>query len=453
MLFDKKILAVDDDSDNLTIFKLLLNKSGYQVVCAASGKKALEKVRETFFPIALLDVRMPGMDGIKLLQKIKEISPETMVTLITAYGRPDDIRRAYQAKVFDFIDKPVDNKLLILKVKAAYEQFLIQSRNSHFRKKIMHRYPAEAIVHKGSVMRALLDRVEKLAQSEETILILGESGTGKELVARAVHWFSPRRDKIFRAINATTFDENLLASELFGHEKGAFTGAEKTRIGFFERCHRGTLFLDEIGDISPAMQAKLLRVVEEKKLIRMGSSDPIDVDTRVILATNRDLEKKIKAKEFREDLYYRIKTFTITVPPLRERKTDIPLLINFMLSGHDVKISDETVKTLLRYDYPGNVRELEIILKNALFNQENGTIEINHLPPDVSGKIVSGSGYNEIFQEKWSQAKADFEKLYIEQLMKQADGVVARAARLSGIDRSDLHRKLRRYGIKYHEND
>ena len=453
MLFEKKILAVDDDEDNLTILRLMLKKAGYRVVGVQNGKKALEKIQETFFPIAFLDVKMPGMDGIKLMQKIKEISPETMVALITAYGKPNDIHQAYKANVFDFIDKPIDNDLLVLKVNAAYKMFLSQLKSHKFRKKIMHRYPAEAIVHKSPQLSAVIDRIKKLAQSEDSVLILGESGTGKELVARALHWFSPRRKEIFRAINAASLHEQTLESELFGHEKGSFTGAEDRRIGYFERCSKGTLFLDEIGEIKPEMQIKLLRVLENDQLIRMGSSDPIDIDTRVIFATNRDLEQKIREKSFREDFYYRIKIFSIKIPPLRERKSDIEPLIDFMLLGHDVKISGDALEMLLRYDYPGNVRELEIILKNALINQENGTIEIDHLPPSVSGKIGAGSANSELFQMKWNQAKGDFEKLYLIQLIERTNGNVTQAARLSGIDRSDLHRKLKRFGIKYRGSD
>ncbi len=452
MLLDKKILVVDDERDNISTFSLILGKAGYEIVGAESGKEALAKIKETFFPVALIDYRMPVMNGIQLLKKISDQSPETIVALVTAYGKPDTIREAYEARVFDFIDKPVDNELLLLKVNAAYEQFLARLKTPPYRKDIMHRYPLEAIVHQCLKMKELIGFIRKVARTDETVLILGENGTGKELFARAIHWLSPRRNQIFCPVNAASFSETVLESELFGHEKGAFTGATNTRIGFFETASEGTLFLDEIGEISPNMQAKLLRVLEEKKIYRLGSSKPKDINTRVILATNQNLDEKVKAEQFRKDLFYRINSLAITVPPLRERKTDIPLIIDFLLKGHQVEVSDDVLEALVNYEYPGNVRELENILKKALFLQEDGTIKLQHLPPHVSGISTVGTGVDDIFELDWKRAKDAFEKLYLEHLMQHTAGIVTRAAELSGIDRSDLHRKLKRHNIKYRKN-
>ena len=446
----KKILIVDDDADNIELLNMLLVKEGYEVVSAANGIEALRKVTTIFFSVILLDIRMPGMDGMQVLDKLKEESPQSMVIILTAYGSDKNKKKACKADIYDFIDKPVDNKILLQRVKKAFEHADALLRSEQAKKEELAKYPYKNIIGSHPKTKEMIKIIEKVAPTDASVLISGESGTGKELVARAIHALSKRSLQPFIPINAGSLPETLLETELFGYEKGAFTDARARKFGYFESCKNGTIFLDEIGEISPGMQISLLRVLQEKKIFRVGGREEIDIYTRILTATNRNLEKLIEDRRFRQDLYFRIKTVTIHLPPLRERREDIPILIDHFIrkySNKDVKVSDKVMGLLFDYDYPGNIRELEHIVQRSLIFQENNIILPKDLPPEVAGKKVV-SGLAEIFKLPWEEAKAQVEKMYIESLLEKTNGNVSEASRISGIDRSYQHKLIIKYGLK-----
>lgn len=448
-ILGNKILVVDDESDNIELLSMLLRKEDYEVVSALNGIEALRKAKSTFFSVILLDIRMPGMNGIQVLEKLKEESPQSLVMILTAYGSGENIKTACKADVFDFIDKPVDNKLLLHKVRKAFQHAGALLNKEQSRKEVLNRYPYENIIGYSPQIKKIFKDIEKVAPTDSCVLITGETGTGKELVARAIHSKSNRTDT-FIPVNAGALPETLLEAELFGYEKGAFTDAKARKFGYFESCKDGTIFLDEIGEISPKMQVNLLRVLQEKKIIRVGGTEEIPVNARIIAATNKNLEKLVKEENFRKDLYYRIKTVTIHLPPLRERRDDIkPLVEHFIkkYSNKKIIVSDEAMEILMKYDYPGNIRELEHIIERALIYQENNIILPNELPPEVMGR-KNIAEFSEIFNLPWKEAKQLFEKWYIENKLGKADWNVSETARISGIDRSDLHKKIEKYGIK-----
>ncbi len=445
-----KILVIEDDADNIDLLEMLLGEAGYEVVAAAGGVAALKKVKSTFFNVILLDIRMPGMDGIQVLEKLKEESPQSQVIILTAYGSDKNITKACKADVFDFIDKPADNKILLHKIKKAFEHAASLLRSEQAKKDELARYPDNNIIGSSSRIKEVLKIIKKAAPTDAVVLITGESGTGKELAARAIHALSKRSLQPFIPINAGAITETLLESELFGYEKGAFTGANARRFGYFESCKNGTIFLDEIGEISPGMQVSLLRVLQEKKIFRVGGREEIDVNTRILTATNKNLEKLVEEGKFRQDLYFRIKTVTIHLPPLRERREDIPLLIDHFLRKHpnkDIKVSAEAMEILQGFYYPGNIRELEHIIERSLIFQENNIILPKDLPPEITGESVV-PGLAEIFKLTWEEARAQLEKLYIESILEKTKGNISEASRISGIDRSYLHKKIDKYRIR-----
>ncbi|MCI0471687.1 MAG: sigma-54 dependent transcriptional regulator [Candidatus Aminicenantes bacterium] len=447
---DQKILIVDDDADNIDLLEMLLGDAGYEVVSATGGTEALKKVKSNFFSVILLDIRMPGMDGIQVLEKLKEESPQSLVIILTAYGSDKNIIKACKADVFDFIEKPADNKLLLHKIKKAFEHAASLLRNEQAKKDELARYPDNNIIGSSSRIKEVFKIIEKAAPTDAVVLITGESGTGKELAARAVHALSKRSLQPFIPVTPGSFPETLLEAELFGYEKGAFTDAKARKFGYFESCKNGTIFLDEIGEISPGMQVSLLRVLQEKKIFRVGGTEEIDINTRIIAATNKNLEKLVEDGKFRQDLYFRIKIVTIHLPPLRERREDIPLLIDHFLrkySDKDIKVSAEAMEILLDYDYPGNIRELEHIIHSSTIFQENNMILPKDLPPEITGKSVV-PGLAEIFKLNWEEARTQVEKMYIEALLEKTKGNISEASRVSGIDRSYLHKKIDKYGIK-----
>ncbi|MCP4215513.1 MAG: sigma-54-dependent Fis family transcriptional regulator [bacterium] len=448
-LLGKRILVVDDEIDNIEILTILLEHEQCEVVAAMNGPEALDKVKTTFFAVIILDIRMPGMDGIQVLEKLKEESPQSLVIILTAYGSKENVQKACKLGVYDMLDKPVNNKILMLTIQKAfqYADSLVQSEQAG--KKVLEKYPYENIIGTSANLRAVFKTIEKVAPRDTCVAITGETGTGKELVARAIHARSKRRG-LFIAVNVGALPENLLETELFGHEKGAFTDAKSRKFGFFESCKDGTIFLDEIGDISPRMQVSLLRVLQEKKIIRVGDTRPIEVNARVITATNKDLEKLVANKTFREDLYYRIKTITLRLPALRERPEDIPHLVSHFIkkfSNRSIAVLPEVMEVLLEYNFPGNVRELEHIIERALIFQEGDVIRMDDLPPEVTNRRNIAE-LSEIFNLPWKEAKLQVEKLYIENMLSKTAGNVTHASERSGIDRSYLQKQIKKYDIK-----
>ncbi|MCU0286453.1 MAG: sigma-54 dependent transcriptional regulator [Acidobacteria bacterium] len=445
----KKILVVDDDSDGIALLRKILKDAQYEFFSAESGKEALDLVKIIFFPVVLLDIRMPGMDGIEVLKHLQIESPQSMVILLTAYGSPENIERALNARVHDILDKPIDNNLLLLKLENAFRLFETKLKNEQIEKELLNKYPYRNIIGASPKLINILKTLEKIAPTDAAVLITGENGTGKELIARAIHDRSKRKCEPFTTVNAAALPESLLESELFGYEKGAFTGASARKIGYFEYCQKGTIFLDEIGDVSLTTQVKLLRVLQEKQINRLGNAKLIDIDVRIITATNKEIKKLLQEKQLREDLYFRINTIHIHLPPLRERKEDIPFLINHFLkkfSHKEIKVSDAAVVRLMEYDYPGNVRELGHIIEQAVILQEDNLILPSHLPVEVVGKQVI-SNFTELLKHPWKEAKALFEQRYIESALERAGGNVSVAARETGIDRSYFQKQIKKYRI------
>ncbi len=377
-----KILIVDDEGSIRLMLRRVLSNWEYDVDEAANGLEALQKIKKEKYAIILLDLRMPEMNGLQVIKELKKLDINTPIIMMSAYGTVPEAVEAIKLGAIDYLVKPFD----LYELKIVFERIIredeIKNENQYFREEEDKRYNFKEIVGQSTAMKKVLDMLKKVAPLPTTVLITGESGTGKELIARALHKNSLRKDKPFVVANCVAFSPNILESELFGHEKGSFTGADSKRIGRFEIAHSGTLFLDEIGEVDLSTQAKLLRVIQEKEFERVGSSTSIKVDTRIVAATNKDLEQEIKENRFREDLFYRINVFHIEAPPLRERKEDIPLLIkhfidkyNRILNKRISDITSEGLSLLLDYSFPGNIRELENIIERAMIMSNKEIIE------------------------------------------------------------------------------
>ena len=441
---DVKILIVDDEfaaRDSLTKWFQL---DGYKVDAAEDAYKALELLEKKPFDIVLLDIKMPGMDGLELQERIREIDPDIIVIIITAFASVETAIRAIKAGAYDYVTKPFDPDDLEHIIENAVDQRKLAKENIRLRAQIQQLNNFDEIIGESPRIKTILDMVRTVASTDSTVLIRGESGTGKELIARAIHVNSPRRNGPMISINCGAFSESLLESELFGFEKGSFTGALNRHKGKIEIAQGGTLFLDEIGDVSPKTQLDLLRVVESKKLTRIGGQHEIDVDFRLISATNRDLEAAIKAGKFREDLYYRLNVFTIFLPPLRERASDIPLLAHHFLKKYSAsihknidEISPGALDLLVNYPWPGNVRELENAIERAVVICRGNRIEPKHLPLQQTAKTF---GYSQ-------QALEAVEKEHIQKILKRTNWNVTQAAKILKIDRVTLYNKIKRYGF------
>ncbi|MDY0382701.1 MAG: sigma-54 dependent transcriptional regulator [Atribacterota bacterium] len=377
-----KIMVVDDEESIRLMLRRVLSSSQYEVHEAANGIEALNSIKKEEYSAILLDLRMPHMNGLQVIEKMKEMDIKTPIIMMSAYGTVPEAVEAMKLGAMDYLVKPFDIDELKMTLERIIQQDEIKNENQYFREEEERRFNFKEIVGQSSAMKNVLEMVKKVAPLPTTVMITGESGTGKELIARALHMNSPRREKPFVVANCVAFSPSLLESELFGHEKGAFTGANSRRIGRFEVAHGGTVFLDEIGEVNITTQAKLLRVVQEKEFERVGSSASIKVEVRLIAATNKDLEKEIKEGRFREDLFYRLNVFHIDIPPLRERKEDIPRLIehfikkyNQILNKRISAISSEGLSLLIDYSFPGNVRELENIIERAMIMCDSDIIE------------------------------------------------------------------------------
>jgi len=451
------ILIVDDEKNYLLVLSAVLEEEGYEVLTAVSGAEALEVLASSEPDLVLTDMKMPGMDGIELLERIKARDPDLPVIMMTAHGTVDKAVEAMQKGAYTYLLKPFDNERLILYVRKAISLFQVIQENRRLRRAMQSQYRFGQLIGKSRSMQAVFDTVEKVAPSGATVLIEGESGTGKELVAKAIHFNSPRRDKPFVAVSCSALAETLLESELFGHEKGAFTGAVATRKGRFELAHGGTLFLDEIGELSAGLQVKLLRVLQERSFERVGGMRPITVDIRLIAATNRNLKEEVARGRFREDLFFRLNVVHIVLPPLRERREDIRLLVNHFLekyaaerkSGVPVKgLSPEVERLFYEYDWPGNVRELENVIERVMVLCPREIVTPADLPADFAQSSANLLQLGIPKDARLYETLEAVEKAMIERALRLCHNVQAHAAELLGITRSGLNQKIRRYGLE-----
>jgi two-component system response regulator AtoC len=432
------VLVVDDEPLQREILKTILDGAGYETYTASSGEEAL-KIAKKFQPeVILTDLKMEGMDGIELIESVPKEAFEPSMIIMTAHGTISSAVEAMKKGAFDYLTKPLDKDSLILTVRRAVERAELLKENLQLHRELYDRFRIEGIVGKSPKMQEAIGIMKKVATSGATVLIRGESGTGKELVARAIHYNSPRRAKTFTALNCASIPENLFESELFGYEPGAFTGAMARRVGLFEATNGGTLFLDEIGDMPLMMQSKLLRVLQDKEIRRLGGKEAIKVDVRIIAATNKDLEKELVKGNFREDLYYRLKVVTIELPPLQERRNDIPELAEFFMSkynrefGRRVKgIEAAAIRALGDYSWPGNIRQLESVIERAVLMCDNDSIRLK----DIKGELRTFQS-PEVYDFDLPDEGLNFEELeakLLKKAMTKANGVVAKAAKLLGL--------------------
>jgi len=447
------ILIVEDGRSQREMLRDFLISEGHRVMEAENGEAAVTTVANHHFDLILLDYKMPGMDGLAVLKEVKRINHEIDVVIITAYGTIETAVEAIKAGAVDYITKPIElDELLILVDRVAERRGLIRENDLLKQELGKTGVTAEKIIYKSARMVELMNMASRVAPSRATVLISGESGTGKELLARLIHQLSPRAARPIVVVNCGALQENLLESELFGHEKGAYTGAGSRRIGRFEEADGGTLFLDEIGELSPAVQVKLLRFLQEKEISRLGSNASISVDVRIISATNRDLEARVREGAFREDLFYRLKVVAMSLPPLRERKEDLPLLLDHYLekfaaeNGKSLRgITAEARDLLLKYDYPGNIRELVNIMERAVVIARNDYISVSDLPfrPGSLSGAPGGSSAGTL-----RDSVEELEKRLIGEAMAKASDNQTKAAEFLGMSERMLRYKLKKYDLK-----
>ncbi|HEV2706122.1 MAG TPA: sigma-54 dependent transcriptional regulator [Pyrinomonadaceae bacterium] len=443
------ILVAEDEDLMRAIVARLLEEAGYRVAACASAEEALAAFASEDVAVTLTDIRMSGMDGLALLDRIKDVDAEALVIVMTAYSSVDSAVAALRKGAYDYVTKPFVNEDLLQTVKNALRQRELFRENRALRRELDRRYSFSEIIGTSDVLQSVFRLVEKVATTNTNVLIEGESGTGKELVARAVHHNSPRADRPFVAVNCGALPETLLESELFGHTKGAFTGAATSRPGLFRTAEGGTVFLDEVGEVSQATQVRLLRAVEEHEVTPVGSNTPARFDARIICATNRDLEREVAEGRFREDLYYRLNVIEIHLPPLRERREDIPLLVRHFVTrtareqGREEKPFDQrAMSALINYAWPGNVRELQNAVERA-FTLSESRIELEHLPPRVREAVGGTDAMRD--PDGLRPTLAEVERRYIFETLNSVNQDKARAANILGIDLSTLYRKLKRY--------
>lgn len=447
-----RILIVDDEDSQREMLAGFLSKKGYRIKTAGSGQEALDIYENESFEIALLDQKMPEMDGLELLSRLKRIDPELQVIMITAHGTVETAVTAMTSGAYHYITKPITNLEELLElIRRAGEKHYLLRENRFLREQINENYDHFEIIGDSRPMREVLSTVSSVAPTDSTVLVTGESGTGKELIARSIHRLSGRAENNFVAVNCAALPENLLESELFGHTKGAFTGATSAREGRFEMADGGSLFLDEIGELPAGIQVKLLRVLEDKTFERVGGNRPLTVDVRIITATNRDLKKEMREQKFREDLFYRLNVINIHIPPLRERRDDILPLIDHFISKFSTRfnkevngITPEAKDLLLRYDWPGNVRELVNVLERAIVLLRGDVIDSSDLPLKVEG--VSREKHAFVSEDEIKSIK-EIEREHILRALDFTDWNFNRTADLLGIHRNTLRMKIKEYDL------
>lgn len=449
----RTILIVDDEPAIVQTLAGILQDEGFEVLTAPDGETALQVVEEEGPDLVFLDIALPGLDGLEVLQQLKEQQPLLPVVMISAYGNVENAVRATRLGAYDFIEKPPHADKIILTVRNALELSRLTEENLQLRRRTK---PSEEIIGQSPVIQQLREQVRIVAPTNAWVLITGENGTGKELVARAIHRYSKRALKPFVEVNCAAIPEELIESELFGHEKGAFTGATSKRRGKFDQAHEGTLFLDEIADMSLKTQAKVLRILQEQRFERVGGSRPIQVDVRVVAATNKNLEELISLGQFREDLYYRINVIPIQVPPLRDRPEDIPLLIEHFLqefareNDSPPKImTPEAVAVLRRRPWPGNVRELKNVVQRLAILTPGRVIDLTHLPDANQTVRPSEAEDQALFQiANLKEARSRFEREFLRRKLAEFHGNVSLTAEAIGLERSHLYKKMRTYGLE-----
>ena len=446
-----KILIVDDEAIALRNLEHIMKKEGYEVTGTSKGHNAIKLIEEQQFDVILTDLKMDKVDGMQILKRSRELYPETEVIMITGYATVQTAIQAIKKGAYDYIAKPFKLDEVRKVVREAIEKVRLKKENAQLREQIEKFEGKVKIITQDSAMQKLLETSRQIAPTDCNILLSGESGTGKEMFARYIHFHGPRGNGPFFAINCGAFTEELLSNELFGHEKGAFTGAASEKSGLIETASGGTLFLDEITEMPSSMQVKLLRVIQEKEVLRIGATRPVKVDVRFIAATNRDVHDAIKSGRFRQDLYFRLNVVSLHIPPLSERKDDIPFLSYYFLNKYAVlmkkgisEISQEVLAVLMSYDFPGNVRELENIIERGVALSNGNVMEVAHLPEDLKELSIR------TFRKKEGKIPSleEQEMVYIQWVLKEIGGNRSAAAQILGIDRVSLWRKLKKFGME-----
>jgi len=442
------ILAVDDERNILKLVSATLKKQGYAVETALSAEEAIEKFNASVFDLVLSDLKLPGRSGIELLDYVRNKDPNLPIIMMTAFGTIENAVEAMKKGAFNYLTKPVNPDELISVAKEAIEKYDLRRENLTLKSELRDKYSFSNIIGKSDAMQNVFDTVSMVARSQSSVLITGESGTGKELVARAIHFNSERSEQSFHTIDCTSIPADIMESELFGHEKGAFTGAHERKIGLLEHANRGTVFFDEIGDLDLGLQKKLLRFLQEREIRRLGGKERISLDVRIISATNRELENEVKVKHFREDLYYRLNVVSLRIPPLRERKDDIPLLAQHFIEklnrieGKNIKgFEDNVLDAFSRHDWPGNVRELENTVERAYVLCPNVNINLKYLPPALLAIVEGDQTESETFNLQETEVRL------ITKALNESGWNQSKAADILGITRKQLRTKMKNHNL------
>ncbi len=447
MINKRSILFVEDDKTFSKIMKKELSRMGYSVSCADRGESALVELKKHAFDMIILDIKMPGMGGLETLKEIKKTYSEIEVIMLTGRATIENVVESMKIGAYDYITKPCRLTELDILLKKAYDKRQLSRENVSLRRLTTYKGQGEVMLSRSKKMKPVFNLIDKVAATESTVLIQGESGTGKELVARDIHEKSKRSKYPFVAVNCAALQDTLLESELFGHVKGAFTGAHETRLGLFEVADRGTLFLDEVGELAIGIQAKLLRVLESGEIRRLGDSKAIFVDTRIITATNKNLASEVKKGNFREDLFFRLNIVSMSLPPLRERKEDIPLLVEHFLKMHKIntvekKISSEVLECLTKYSWSGNIRELKNLIEHMVILTDGEKIDVCNLPEEIRGYVKGG-----VHRLDDNASLSNLEKQHIINTLSRLNGNKSRGAKALGISLKTLYNKLKAYDI------
>lgn len=460
-----RILIADDEDSMRFLVREVMMREGFEVDTAANGEEALQMVRERDFDLVVMDVKMPKMDGLEALREMKRIRPDLIVVMVTAFGTSQVALDAIRQGAYDYFNKPFELDEMRIVVRRALEKQALLRKISSLEHRLRDRFSFDRIIGQSRAMRDVYEIIEKVITNDVTVLILGESGTGKELVAQAIHYHSARKSKPFVSVNCAAIPETLLESELFGHEKGAFTGAIAMKPGKFEAANGGSIFLDEIGDMPMTLQSKLLRVLQEREITRVGGTKSIKIDIRVITATNQRLSKLVESRSFREDLYFRLNVLPVHLPPLRERREDIPLLVSHFLAVYNPRmnknvqsLTKEAMSTLMDYSWPGNVRELENVIQRAMILASGPAIEVQDLP-ELTGRLAPAvleqdaaneeaviQDFSVPLQQKIDRMCEELEKKVIRAALQKSSFHRQDTADLLGISRKSLHNKM----VKYH---
>jgi DNA-binding NtrC family response regulator len=449
----EKILIVDDEKSMCQFLSIMLRKEGYQITAVNNGKKGLDQIKNQKFDLVITDIKMSGMDGIELLSEIKKLDKSMPVIIMTAYASQKTAIEAVNNGAFHYLIKHAKNDEIKMVVRNALDMRRVRAENLLLKRQLKKSSDLKTIIGKSEEIEKVFSLVDKVADTDSTILIGGESGTGKELIARAIHLRSHRSNNPFVSINCGALPENLLESELFGHVKGSFTGAIRDKEGLFKVAQGGSFFLDEVGETSPTIQVKLLRVLQEREIIPVGGTNPIKVDVRLIAATNADLEKAVSQERFRTDLYYRLNVIPIHLPPLRRRKDDIPLLVTHFLNkfNENLKaearkgISKDAMDVLINYNWPGNVRELENVIERAVILEESNEIQVEALPDKLRSRDTDPQ---QLITDRAQVTLEELEREYLIKVLEDTNWQKKRASSILGINASTLYRKIQRYGLE-----